>query len=234
MHLLNTMFDKVVCINLLERKDKREKMQKKFDDLGIEIEWYHPVQYGFIPNIVNPIIDAKVGHFNKSQPFEFGCALSHYTVIKKALLEGYERLFVFEDDAVFHKDFNNKLKTYMDDLPENWDLILLYSFMYNILPQNIRVSKRWIKSYKAWSLMAYGMKRKFMEEYIKRQDKFFTISDGVSYNMQETSDFNIYSAIPTLCIPDISMGSNIRGESLNYKNTPTCINLGYDENNYDK
>ena len=48
MHRLNKEFDKIVCINLAERKDKREDMQKKFDNLGIEVEmvyccsiWFH-------------------------------------------------------------------------------------------------------------------------------------------------------------------------------------------------
>ena len=230
-HLLNKEFDKVYCINLIERKDKKDKMQKKFDDLGIEVEWFTTVKYGFIPNIVKPINDSKKGFFNETQPYEIGAALAHFTIIKKALLEGYNKIFVFEDDIKFHSNFNSKLEKYFEDLPSNWDFILLYSFMYNFLPENIRVSKRWIKSYKAWSLMSYGMNKKAMEEYIKRQENFFTIADQVTYQMQDDKSFNIYSAIPTLCIPDTELGSNIRTQ-LNYKSNPTVLNMGYDDNNY--
>lgn len=231
-HRLNTEFDKVVCINLAERKDKRDKMQTKFDSLGINVQWFTTVQYGFIPNIVKPLVESKTTHFNVSQPYEIGASLSHYTVIKQALLEGCNNIFVFEDDVKFHYDFNNKLDSYLDDLPQNWDVLLLYSFMYNLLPENVRISKRWIKSYKAWSLMAYAMNKKAMENYIEKQDKFFTIADQVTYNMQEEKKLNIYSAIPTLCIPETDLGSNIRGQNLNYKSNPTIINMGISDNNY--
>ena len=233
MHRLNKEFDKVVCINLAERKDKREKMEKKFDDLGIEVEWFTAVQYGFIPQIVNPIVDSKAGHFNKNQPYEIGAALSHYHVIKQAILEDCENIFVFEDDALFHTDFNKKLDIYLDDLPQHWDMILFYSFMYHLLPENKRISKKWMRSFRSWSLMSYGMKREFMEEYVSRQDNFFTIADSVTYQMQEDSKFNIYSAIPALCVPETELGSNIRGVNMNYESNPTATNLGYGKEHYE-
>lgn len=232
IHLLNKEFNKVVCINLAERKDKKLIIEKKFSELGIDVEWYTSVQFGFIPKIINPIVNSKVGHFNLQQPYEIGAAIAHYHVIKQALIEGVERLFVFEDDIKFHNDFNNKLDIYWNDLNSNWDMILLYSFMYDLLSENVRVSKRWLKSFRSWSLMAYGMNRKSMEEYIKRQDNFFTIADLVSYQMQDDSKLNIYSAVPALCIPDTKIISNIRGTSMNYKDNPTIINLGYPETNY--
>jgi len=230
---LHKEFDKVICINLAERKDKREKMEIKLEKLGIEPEWYTADQYGFIPSIVNPIVDSRSGHFNKSQPYEIGASLSHYHVIKQALIEGCESIFVFEDDVRFHKDFSTKIDSYIDDLPQHWDMIMLYSFMYHLLPENTRVNKKWIRSFKSWSLMAYGMRRDAMEEYIRRQDKFFTIADMVTYKMQEDSGLKIYSAIPALCIPETQLGSNIRGENKNYETNPTVINLGYSNDNYE-
>jgi GR25 family glycosyltransferase involved in LPS biosynthesis len=228
---LNKDFDRVVCINLAERRDKRENMQKKLDRLEISVEWFTAVQYGFIPRIIDPIVNSHVGHFNKTQPYEIGAALSHYTVIKQALLSGCETLVVFEDDVKFHNDFNEKLDNYLDDVP-NWDMLMFYSFMYKLLPENERISKRWIRSYNAWSLMAYAMNRYMMEEYIKKQDEFFTIADSVTYKIQEDKNFSIYSAIPSLCIPETELGSNIRGQNLNYKYNPTIVNLGYNDDNY--
>jgi len=233
MHRLNREFDRVVCINLTERKDKREIMEEKFEKLGIKVEWFTTVQYGFVPKIINPIVDSKAGHFNKNQSYEIGAALSHYHVIKQAFIEGCNKIFVFEDDILFHKNFNEKMDSYLNDLPENWDMILFYSFMYHLLPENKRISKRWIRSFRSWSLMSYGMKKEVMNEYIKRQDLFFTISDAVSYGMQENSRFNIYSAIPTLCIPETKLGSDIRGQNLNYEYNNTIINTGYKNDHYE-
>ena len=233
MHRINKEFDKVVCINLAERADKREKIQKKFDRLGIEVEWYTAVQYGFIPNIVPVINQSGRGSFNAQHPYEFGAALSHYHVIRQALVEGAESIFVFEDDVLFHKDFNARFDLYFNNLPPAWDFFLLYSFMYNWLPENTRINAYWAKSWKSWSLMTYGMRKDFMEAYIARQNQHFTISDKVTFQMQEDPRWNCYSAVPSICLPDTYLGSNIRGENMNYEANPTVTNWGVPNEDYE-
>jgi len=235
MHLLNKEFDRVICINLLNRPDKKEHMQEKFDKLGIGVEWFHPVQYGFAKEIVEslkPTVN-DFPRFNVKTPHEFGAAMSHYTVIKTALLQGVEKLFIFEDDVMFRKDFNEQVEKYMEKVPENWDMVMFYSFMYELKPQNVRVNGRWIKSYLSWSMMANGMKKSAMEKYIELQDKMFQIADRVSFKMPELTDLNIYSAVPTLCIPNKDLGSNIRGDNMNYITTKTILNLGFSEDNFE-
>ena len=233
MHLINEKFEEVVCINLANRPDKREHMRNKFDKLGIGIEWFTAVQYGFAEEVVkslNPTVN-DFPRFNTKHPNEFGASMSHYTVIKTALETGVEKLFVFEDDVMFRKDFNTQFEKYYNTLPQNWDMFLLYSFMYKLQPQNVRVNSRWIKSYDAWSLMSYGINRKAMEQYIKDQDKMFQIADRASFKMQG-KNLNIYSAVPTLCIPNQKLGSNIRGDNMNYVATNTVLNMGYSNENF--
>jgi len=234
MNTLNKIFDRVICINLVNRQDKKTKMKERFDRLGIEVEWFKAVEYGFASQVINslPPIRNDFIRFNPNNPNEFGAAISHYTVIKTAFLEGVEKIFVFEDDVLFRKDFNDKFDKYYNSLPSDWDMIMLYSFMYKIQPQNIRVNARWIKSYDSWSLMSYGMNRKAMERYISDQDNLFQIADRVSFKMQG-KDLNIYSAIPTLCIPDKNMGSNIRGDNMNYVTNNTILNMGFSNDNYE-
>jgi len=77
------------------------------------------------------------------------------------------------------------------------------------------------------------MNRKSMAKYINYQDAMFQIADRASFKMQDPpSDMNIYSAVPTLCIPNIKLGSNIRNH-LNYSETNTVLNLGYSNNNFE-
>lgn len=233
-HRINKEFDKVVCINLVNRPDKKEAMKKRFDDLGILVEWFNAVPYGFASQIVNtlPPVKNDFPRFNTKTPNEFGAAMSHYTVIKTALLEGAERIFVFEDDVLFRKDFNAKFDGYYDALPGDWDMFLLYSFMYKIQEPNIRVNARWVRSYHSWSLMSYGINKRGMEGYIASQDRMFQIADRSSFKMQEEG-FNIYSSIPTLAIPNPGLGSNIRGDNMNYENTKTVLNMGFGTENYE-
>ena len=234
MSLLNEHFEKIVCINLINRKDKKEEMQKRFDKYDINVEWFSAVQYGFAEEIVKSLKPNINGfpRFNTKHPNEFGAALSHYTVIKTALEQGVKKLFVFEDDAMFRKDFELKLGKALFKLPDDWDMINLYSFMYKLQPQNKRISASWIKSFNSWSLMAYGINEKAMKQYIKDMDEKFQIADLASFKMQE-KDLNIYSVVPTLCIPNAKIGSNIRGTDMNYVNTNTIINTGFPNTNYE-
>ncbi len=90
-HRLNKEFDKVVCINLVSRLDKKLKTQEKFDDLGIEVEWFEAVEYGFAPEIVESLkpTENDFPRFNVKTPNEFGAAISHYSVIKTAIQQVY-------------------------------------------------------------------------------------------------------------------------------------------------
>ena len=76
------------------------------------------------------------------------------------------------------------------------------------------------------------MNEKAMERYIKEQDEFFRIADLASFQMQG-KDLNIYSAVPTLCIPNPDLGSNIRGNNMNYVTTNTVLNLGFSNQNFE-
>lgn len=229
---INDYFDKIVCITLDERYDKKMETQKRFDKLGLNVEWFQAVKYEFIPNIIQYLAHTNHSYFNKHQPYEIGAAISHYTVMKKALLEGHKKVLILEDDVLFQKDFHNKFEKYMKKAPEDWDMLMFYSFLYEFLPQHQKVSSRWIRSYKTWSLMSYAVTENFMREYIKRQDNFFTISDMISFKMQEEGKFNIYSAIPTLCIPNTDAGSDIR-KYVNYKANPTVLNTGFGKENFE-
>ena len=232
--MINEYCDKVVCINLQNRPDKKEFMKTRFDHLAIDVEWFHPVQYGFADKIVNALYQSKSrsGHFNTSQPNEFGAAMSHYTVIKTALQQGVEKLCVFEDDAIFHKDYTTLLAKYMTAVPEDADILLFYSFMYNLEPKNVRVNARWMKAYKSWSLLNYIMNKKAMEEYIERQDRFFTIADSVTYNMQEVNQIKTYCTTPCLVLPSTNLASNIRTVK-NYETTQTVLQLGVSPEKYE-
>jgi hypothetical protein len=70
-----------------------------------------------------------------------------------------------------------------------------------------------------------------MEGYIKKVDKFLSIADLVSLQMQEEG-YNVYLTTPCLCIPDCEIGSNIRTVQ-NYKINPTVLNLGVSNDNYE-
>lgn len=215
MGYLNDRYEKIVCINLKERKDKYEFMLAQFIKNDISVEWFHPVIHGYANKIVKPLVDAKVAHFNVQHANEFNTMSSFYHVVKSAILDGAQSLFIIEDDFHMHKQFNELLPKYFDTVPKDADAILLYSYMSGLNPENIRVSSRWVRGYKSWSHIAIGMSKKYMEEFIKRIDRRPCTGDLISYEMMEQG-FNVYIATPPLGIPSKLFVSDIRGNNKNY------------------
>jgi GR25 family glycosyltransferase involved in LPS biosynthesis len=171
--------------------------------------------------------------FNEHFPNELGAMQSHYTVIKSAILDGVQNLFVFEDDCLFHKNWDALLPKYLDTIPEDTDGILFYSFMSELNPENVRVRPRWTKGFASWSFVAYGLTRKAMEGYIKLQDNSPMIADRGSWTMMTYQNYNFVVASPPLVLPSKTLTSSIRGENKNYENIKTVFLLGINENDYE-
>lgn len=187
--IINKIFDKVVCINLTERPERKTSVKNEFDKFGIDVEFYHPVKLGFANIIAESIMSAnsaiRRGFFNLFQPNEVGCAISHYTVIKQAYLNNVENLFIFEDDIKLTDDFNNKFEQYYKELPKDWNMILLYSFLRVWESRMIPVNNYWRTAHNNWSCVAYGMNRNFMKQYIDTVDNFLCIADMSTLTLQE-------------------------------------------------
>jgi len=234
MSLINERYDRVVCINLKERKDKYEFMQKQFEKHDIKVEWYHPVIPGYAAKLIEPYINSlqnKELRFNRQFPNELGTMQSFYSVIKEGIIDGIQRLFIFEDDFQMHSRWDELLPKYLDTVPNDWDILQLYSFMTQLNPENTKVSARWIKGFKSWSHIAIGMNKRYMEEYIKQIDNCPRIGDLVTYHMMENR-YNSYIAIPPLGIPSKKFISNIRGDNKNYDKIQNVFTLGLNENLY--
>lgn len=77
----NTLVQHTLFINLLERKDRLEHIQKEMKRVGISN-----------PQRVNAI---------KMPMGVLGCTLSHINCLERAKKEGWKYVFVCEDDAVF-------------------------------------------------------------------------------------------------------------------------------------
>ena len=92
---------KAYCINLKQREDRWQRVQKELGQLGIS-----PIRVEAIWN--------KVGHL--------GCIQSHVNVLSLFQDEGI--FMVFEDDVLALGNEQDIIQA-MDQLPEDWDMLYL-------------------------------------------------------------------------------------------------------------
>jgi len=106
------MFDRIVCISLKRRPDRRESFLKRI-----------PADWPWVPIEIVDAVDGKLCKHPawwKQGGGAWGCYKSHMNIIEHALCNGLESVLIFEDDATFIEDFSVKAAEYLCRLPEDW------------------------------------------------------------------------------------------------------------------
>ena len=229
MHPLNKMFEKVYCLNLLERTDRRENIEKRFKNLGIEVEFVEGVKHGWMKGFSN---------FDFIPSNAISVTIDHYNVIKKAQLKNYNNIFIFEDDTTFIKDFNDLIERYLENAPENWNLLYLYLRTEGLyIPK--KVNDYWVKAQGA-CVSAYGINKNFYKVFLYEMDQRFGVIDEVAGRFHNTGQknniafYNCYCTYPNLCLQDYNIGSNIvGGQNLEQMEKTTTNMWGKTFNDYE-
>jgi GR25 family glycosyltransferase involved in LPS biosynthesis len=110
MHISD--FNKIYCINLQRRKDRRSECERIFRTHGLNVE--------FIEAIDGDTISDTKG-LKKGAA---GCCLSHKKIYQKMFDDkSLQKVLVLEDDIEFHPNFKNLFSQYYKHVPEDWNLL---------------------------------------------------------------------------------------------------------------
>jgi GR25 family glycosyltransferase involved in LPS biosynthesis len=96
-------FDRILCINLKRRTDRRERVEKEFQQHGLApyVSWFDGIE---------------------REEGNIGCCLSHIY----AWMECHNSLLVFEDDVTFHPKLHDIMSLSMRQIEqEPWDVFYL-------------------------------------------------------------------------------------------------------------
>lgn len=108
--------DRTYIINLPHRKDRIRVAKQQFAREGIDM-----------PTIF-PAIDARRlklrGTVEENQGL-IGCYLSHFFIIQEAIIYGYKRIAIFEDDILLVSDFKKKFEEGYAQVPDKWQMLYL-------------------------------------------------------------------------------------------------------------
>ncbi len=108
--VLNKQFDKIYCINLERRTDRKAYMQAEADRMNMNITF----------------IDAVDGKDWKPKGIlnggQLACIESHKKVWQQAIKDKVQRFLILEDDVLFHRDLQ---QFDFEKLPQEWDVLYL-------------------------------------------------------------------------------------------------------------
>lgn len=175
--IFNIMVDKIYCISLRERQDRRDKCQMEFDKIGFDNVYYH-------------IVD-KSPHGGSH-----GCTESHIECVKNARENKYKNILIFEDDVYFTNYACKMLEDKSILIPDDyWFFYLGGSLHYADFHSKNIIHALFIKAAHAYMLneKAYDTILKFgpmnipLSDYeIKRKD-YVNLPIRLKYNVQRTN-----------------------------------------------
>lgn len=105
---------------------------------------------------------------------ELGIWASNFTAWKNFAKTNREMLMLMEDDIFLEKDFNDKLVSYISELPDNWDFFTVYIPSYGnvrakVAKRTLEVGKQNItKVYQSWSCLCYIVSKSGVKKLLEQ------------------------------------------------------------------
>ncbi len=126
-------------------------------------------------------------------PGAYGCLRSHVQVVSDARDAGAPSVLIFEDDAVFEPQINEKIASCIAELPSDWDMLFLGALHKD---EPIKVAEHIGRITKANSTFAYAIRNTVFDAFIELNSRAEHVLDMNSYLLQER--FNCYCFMPNL------------------------------------
>lgn len=138
-----------------------------------------------------------------------GCILSHLWCIKNAVYKKYNRFVIFEDDIIFHKNFNNLFKKILNSYIENIDLLMLGALDVNLKKNLLNFNNEEIIYYPTSNVLgahANIYKLEFAKEFLnyKLNSQKILEFDYDYERFMKMGKFKIGICIPNLVICELS------------------------------
>ena len=152
-------------------------------------------------------------------PGALGYALTYASILNEAIQNNYERILIFDDDVIFHKNFNHEFRLRMRMLPCDWKLIMLGAMQHH-----------WEDSWITWvnknlyhchgtsiASHAVAMQAKVFLPLLYYSEKLdLPIDEGAVYHIQQVYAKQCYVFYPNLVIQDVGE-SDINSSALSPK-----------------
>lgn len=153
---LNSFFNRIYCINLPSRTDRRKHCERVFKKL----EWDVHMFSASPGKVTGGSATVEANHA--------AIKLAHITLVSEALLDGLKNVLLFDDDILVAKDAVRHIESFLDVLPSDWELCYL-GWMdwldHKTHPHSITVQGVTEMN----GVHAVGINRSIMFDYLKAQ-----------------------------------------------------------------
>lgn len=218
---INRYFDHVYCLNLPECKDRAEMTIARAQKFGLSFSFFPAISGKLFHDIHAGHTSVRSSHI--SNPNYMACALSHLSIYRHALANGYSRILVIEDDLLFNRNMNELFSESIKEVPEDWKLLylawipltddLMY-WNYTVIDDGF-ISDRVFRAKNLWSAMAYGIDSSMMQHLIERYNGSFDKEIDRTFVEEIQPNFPCYGIAPQVfCGYDNYSNNTERNDSI--------------------
>ena len=197
-------FDKVYCINLPHRTDRKNNFitEVKKYDLG-QFEFFNAFYGKDLPNPHN----LNVGCV--------GLIKSNLEIFKQSILDDIDTVAIIEDDCYFTDEVRN-IQSYYDQLPDDWDMLYYggnHNYHCTFCDKPIEINDKILKLQYTFSTHFVIIRKKLFKPIVDLISGYHQPIDVVYTLIQKTN--NVYSFNPSIA-RQISGYSDIEDNFVNY------------------
>ena len=198
---INKYFDYVYCMNLDSRPDRWKEAIEQFKNNKIIVNRFRAFEGKIIHKGQKPIL-----------PGEFGCLFTHLSILIDAKNNNYDKILIFEDDVELHPEFNNIASDFLQEVPNNWDM--LYFGANTAKNTSVNISPRVNLANSLLGGHAYAVRSTVY-------DRLIHLLENEPYQVDETYSRNHVFMNTYLCNPIIAWQregwSDINKKNVNYQ-----------------
>lgn len=183
---LNNISNNIYVLNLKKRTDRKNHILSELTKIECtEFTLFEAVDGNDLVNNT------------KLKSGMFGLINTYLKIYDDWKLKGSENILIIEDDCVFVDDFNQKLQLYMDNIPNDWEMLYFgANHNYHVGHKTEKINDYCIKLNNSYSAHCVVLKSHVFEELINNI-KNFTVENDVMMAKLQTK-YNAYSSIPNL------------------------------------
>ena len=192
---LKSTFERVVCINLDRRPDRWEEFQREWarvEGCFGELERLRAVDGEKVPP----------PEWYRGNRGAWGCLQSHVRILEDALQDGRQSVLILEDDAVFIAGFVPLAETFFEQLPDDWDGVMLGG---QHLKSPTVVTEDIVRVTNGNRTHAHGLRGRYIEKVYEHLQDYAGYSACRSHHvdhrlgaLHESGAYNIYAPVEWL------------------------------------
>lgn len=148
-------FDKIICLNLEKRIDRKNICNSIFVKHNIVVEYFKAIDGNTI------IIDGKISKG------AMGASLSHKKIFEYVQKNNWNTVLILEDDIEFHEELETRFEDYYREVPSDWKMIYFGgNHCFNIRPKMI--SEHVCLLQHTYALHCYAIKQETIQHLLEQ------------------------------------------------------------------